>query len=93
MTAYLTSRFGPEAIDRRRARMNQTMELNEFLDLMNAIRMETVLLLQTILSAEEEKEENEILNKFDNVIQTQVFSTLTNLVIYQLRGWRELSDE
>lgn len=73
--------------------MNQTMEFNEFLDLMNAIRMETVLLLQTILSAEEEKEENEILNKFDNVIQTQVFSTLTNLVIYQLRGWRELSDE
>ena len=70
-----------------------TMELNGFRDLMNAIRTETVFLLQTILSAEDEKEEGEILSKFDNVIQTQVFSTLTNLVIYQLRGWRELIDE
>lgn len=70
-----------------------TMQLNEFRELINAIRSETVFLLQAIVSSEDEKEENEILTKFDNVIQTQVFSTLTNLVLYQLRGWRELIDE
>lgn len=70
-----------------------TTELNELRELINAIRSETVFLLQTIVSSEDEKEENEILTKFDNVIQTQVFSTLTNLVLYQIRGWRELIDE
>jgi hypothetical protein len=86
------SRFGREQ-EAYRMEQTSTVQLNEFRELINAIRSETVFLLQTIVSAEDEKEEGEILSKFDNAIQTQVFSTLTNLVIYQLRGWRELIDE
>ena len=75
--------------------MEQTknLQLPEFRCLMTAIRMESVLLQKTILSEEEEKEENEILSKFESTIKTQAFSTLNNLVLYQLRGWRELIDE
>jgi hypothetical protein len=46
-----------------------------------------------ILSKEEEDEENKILSDFDNTVQLQVFSTINNLVKYQLNGWRELVDE
>lgn len=70
-----------------------TPEFLEFRGLMAAIRTKTALLQKMILSEEEEKEETEILSKFDGAIQAQVFSTLTNLVLYQLRGWRELIDE
>ena len=70
-----------------------TPEFLEFRGLMAAIRTKTALLQKMILSEEEEKEETEILSKFDSAIQAQVFSTLTNLVLYQLRGWRELIDE
>lgn len=70
-----------------------TLELSEFRCLMNAIRTETAFLQRMILSEEEEREETEILSKFDSVIQVQVFSTMTNLTLYQLRGWRELIDE
>lgn len=70
-----------------------TLELSEFRCLMNTIRTETAFLQRMILSEEEEREETEILSKFDSVIQVQVFSTMTNLTLYQLRGWRELIDE
>ncbi len=70
-----------------------TLELSEFRFLMNAIRKETALVQKMILSDEVEEEEMEILNKFDRVIQMQVFSTITNLALYQLRGWRELIDD
>ncbi len=68
-------------------------ELLEFRSLMAAIRAESDLMKKVILSKEEEKEENEILCKFNSVIEAQVFSTIFNLVIYQVRGWRELIDE
>ena len=72
--------------------MEQTIsgEFSEFCDLMAAIRTEAALLGKMILSQEEEKEELEILSKFDSSIQAQVFSTLTNLCLYQVRGWRGL---
>ena len=75
--------------------MEQTTasEVLEFHSLMTAIRAEADLLQKMFLADEEEKEETEILDKFDGVIQTQVLSTLTNLALYQLRGWRELIDE
>jgi hypothetical protein len=59
---------------------------------MTAIREDSVFLKQMILSEEDEKEEIEILSKFDSEIQAQAFSTLTNLALYQLRGWRGLID-
>lgn len=70
-----------------------TPEFLEFRGLMAAIRTKTALLQNMILSDAEGKEEMEILNKFDRVIQVQVFSTITNLALYQLRGWKELIDE
>ena len=75
--------------------MEQTIDskLNDFRDVMAAIRIETDLMKKVILSEEEEKEENEILRRFNAVVETQVFSTLINLAVYQLRGWRELVDE
>lgn len=75
--------------------MEQTMtpELLEFRGLITAIRMESDLMKKVILSENEEKEENEILCKFCSMVETQVLSTIFNLVIYQLRGWRELIDE
>lgn len=71
----------------------ESPELLEFHGLMTAIRTESALLQKVMLSEEEVKEENEILREFDSAIQAQIFSTLTNLVLYQLRGWRELIDE
>lgn len=74
--------------------MEQTIspELLEFRDIVAAITAESVLLKKMILSEEEGKEEAEILREFDSAIQAQAFSTLTNLALYQLRGWRELTD-
>ena len=74
--------------------MGQTIspELSEFHSLMADIRTESALMKKTILSDEEEKEENEILGRFNSVIEAQVFSTIFNIAIYQLRGWRELID-
>lgn len=68
-------------------------KLLEFRSLIAAIRAETILMKKVILSQEEEIEETEILHKFDSVAANQVFSTLINLVNYQLYGWRELIDE
>lgn len=75
--------------------MDQTtiLELSEFRSLMRAIRAQAAYLQDLILSDTEEKEEMEILNKFNGVIQMQVFSTIANLTLYQLRGWRELINE
>jgi len=75
--------------------MEQTTspELLEFKDLITAIRAQSALLKQVIISEAEVKIENDILSEFDSAIQAQIFSTLTNLVLYQLRGWRELIDE
>ena len=70
-----------------------TPKLLEFRGLITAIRTESELMKKVILSESEEKEENEILRKFCSTVETQVLSTLFNLVIYQLRGWRELIDE
>ena len=95
----LASRFCPKEVAKSHLiggiLMEQivTPEYLEFRSLMAAIRTETVFLQKMILSEEEEKEETEILGKFDGVIQVQVFSTITNLALYQLRGWRELIDE
>jgi hypothetical protein len=74
--------------------MEQTIspELLEFHGLMTAIRTESALLQKMILSEEDGKEETEILSEFDSAIQAQAFSTLTNLALYQLRGWRGLID-
>lgn len=68
-------------------------ELLEFHGLMTAIRTESASLLKMVLSEEEMAEETDVLSEFDSAIQAQIFSTLTNLVLYQLRGWRELIDE
>jgi C4-type Zn-finger protein len=68
-------------------------ELSEFRGLMAKIREEIASMKKAVLSDEEEKEENEILSKFNSVIETQVFSTIFNIALYQLRGWRELIDE
>ena len=68
-------------------------ELLEFRGLTAAIRTESDLMKKVILSKEEEKEENEILCKFNSMAETQVLSTIVNIAIYQLRGWRELIDE
>lgn len=68
-------------------------ELLEFRGLTAAIRAESDLMKKVILSKEEEKEENEILCKFNSMAETQVLSTIVNIAIYQLRGWRELIDE
>lgn len=75
--------------------MEQTisLELLEFRGLMAAIKTESDLMKKVILSEMEEKEENAILCKFNSVVDAQVFSTIINLAIYQLRGWRELIDE
>jgi len=75
--------------------MEQTKspELLEFYGLIAAIRAKSALLQEVILSEAEVKEENEMLREFDSAIQAQIFSTLTNLVLYQRRGWRELVDE
>ena len=75
--------------------MEQTisLELLEFRGLMAAIKTESNLMKKVILSEMEEKEENAILCKFNSVVDAQVFSTIINLAIYQLRGWRELIDE
>jgi hypothetical protein len=75
--------------------MEQTVapELLEFRGLMTAIKTESELMKKVILSEEEEKEENDILCRFNTVVETQVLSTLIKLTIYQLSGWRELIDE
>lgn len=75
--------------------MEQTisLELLEFRGLMAAIKTESDLMKKVILSEMEEKEENAILCKFNSVVDAQVFSTIINHAIYQLRGWRELIDE
>lgn len=75
--------------------MEQTIspELLEFHNLMTVIITESALLRKMILSEEDGKEEIEILRKFDSAIQAQAFSTLTNLALYQLRGWRGIIDE
>ena len=67
-------------------------ELREFSDLITAVITETALLKNVILSEEAGKEEAEILRGFNSAIQTQAFSSLTNLAIYQLRGWRAVID-
>jgi len=75
--------------------MKQTImpELLEFRGLMTAIRTESDLMKKAILSEEEEKEEKEILCKFNSLVETQVYSTIVKLAIYQLHEWRELIDE
>ena len=60
--------------------------------LVAAILTESVLLQKMILSEGDEREESAILCEFDNAIEAQAFSTLTNLNLYQLRGWRGLAD-
>lgn len=70
-----------------------TPQLLEFRSLAAEIRKESALLLETALCDEEEQEENKILGAFASVIETQVFSTLVNLSIYQLTGWRELIND
>lgn len=67
--------------------------LLEFQSLASEIRKESALLLETALCDEEEKEENRILGAFASVIEAQVLSTLINLSIYQLSGWRELIND
>lgn len=67
-------------------------ELLEFRGLITAIRKESAALQKMILSEAEGKEEIETLRAFDSAVQSQTFSTLTNLVLYQLRGWRGLID-
>ena len=68
-------------------------ELAELRSLTEQIRAESGLMKKTVLSDEEEKEESEILCKFISAVEAQVFSTIFNLEVYQLRGWRELIDE
>lgn len=68
-------------------------KLDEFHSLIAAIRAESDLMKKVILSEEEEKEENEILGKFNSVVEIQVSTIITNLAVYQLIGWRELIDE
>lgn len=68
-------------------------ELLEFRDRMAEIREKSVALQKTVLSEEEEKEENQILGELDNAIQVQTFSSLQNLVLYQIRGWKAVIDE
>jgi len=74
--------------------MEQTIspELLEIRGLMTVIRTESALLQKMILSEDNGKEETEILRAYDSAIQAQAFSTLTNLVLYQIRGWRGLID-
>lgn len=67
-------------------------KLLEFRDLMTAIRVESASLQNKILLSETEKEGSEILNEFDNKIQTLAYSILTYLVDYQSYGWRALFD-
>ena len=75
--------------------MEQTItpELLEFRGLMSAIRTESDLMKKVILSEDEEKEENEIMCKFRSMVETQVYSTIVKLAIYQLSEWRDLIDE
>lgn len=74
--------------------MEQTIspELLEIRGLMTVIRTESALLQKMILSEDNGKEETKILRAYDSAIQAQAFSTLTNLVLYQIRGWRGLID-
>lgn len=67
-------------------------EITEFRSLVDAIRAESALLKNVILNKEEEEEEMKILDDFDNTVQIQVYSTINNLVKYQLDEWRELVD-
>lgn len=68
-------------------------DLAEVQGLISKIRTETANLKQMILSELDVNEETEILSRFDSAIQAQVFSSLVNLSLYQLRGWKELVDE
>lgn len=68
-------------------------ELIEFKVLMSDIREQTALLKNLVLSEEDVIEETKALEEFNSAIKAQIFSTLNNLIIYQLRGWRELIDE
>lgn len=65
-------------------------ELVEFQNLAAAIRNEAAALKNTVLSEEEEKEANDILSAFGSAIKTQSFSTLNNIILYQMRGWKEV---
>lgn len=67
-------------------------KLPELRSLIAAIRAASFKLRDTALSEEEAREESEIFSEFDAVVHTQAFSTLNNLVNYQLYGWRELTD-
>lgn len=69
------------------------LDLPAFRELMAAIRTESERMKKVILSEEEEKEENEILCKFKSVVEVQVYSTMMNIVKYQVQEWRELIDE
>ena len=75
--------------------MEQTVtpKLLAFRGVISEIITETELMKKLMLSDEEEKEENEILCRFKDVVEKQVFSTIVKLAIYQLREWRELIDE
>ena len=68
-------------------------ELIDFEVLMSNIREQTALLKNLVLSEEDIIEETKALEEFNSAIKAQIFSTLNNLIIYQLRGWRELIDE
>lgn len=68
-------------------------DLAEFRGLISKIRSEAATLKQMILSESDVNEETEILSRFDSAIEAQVFSSLVNLSLYQLRGWKELVNE
>lgn len=69
-------------------------ELSEFRSLIAAIREEAALLKNTVLSEEEvEKEESELLQKYDGLLRNHAVSTLSILSQYQLGGWRDIIDE
>jgi hypothetical protein len=73
-------------------KQEENPEITEFQTLLTAIQTESNLLKKLFLTKEEREEESKIINEFDTTIQSQVFSTLNNLVMYQLEGWRELVD-
>ncbi len=72
--------------------MEQGENEKQLCSLITAIREESCKLRDTPLSEEEAGEESEIFCEFDAVVHAQAFSTLNNLVNYQLYGWRELTD-
>lgn len=68
----------------------KNQDIMEIHNLVALIGEEAIFLLEKILSDESEKEASEILNNFDEMIKSQAFGTINNLVTYQIIGWREL---